>query len=330
MKGIPVGFAAVALGTALLLWTRREHLAADTSSAPPSHMPVASDGGFPLSIRLPDGRELVFAEPPTRILPANTGIVDFLSLLIDPARVVALPETTQHYSRFAGDAEEPTTGWEHLPRYGSYAAEVVFALEPDVVLTHAWQSPETGALVEQSGIPVLSLALPHRWSDVVDTLRLLGRLFDVGERATALEADLEQRIEGLARHAAERGPTSVLSYSNFGTGGSTAGAGTTLDIVFELAGVENAAARAGLDGHAALDHERLLTLDPDVIVVGAYESGVDVTSAASHLLAQPELEDLRALRSGRLLTLPTELFTSVSTELVSAAEDLQRQLDAIE
>ena len=120
-----------------------------------------------------------------------------------------------------------------------------------------------------------------------------------------------------------------MSYSNFGAGGSTTGRGTTLDIVFELAGVENAAARAGLEGHAALDHELLLALDPDLIVVGGDEDEVDAPGTAAYLLAQPELAGLRAVSTGRIVTLPAELFTTVSTELVRAAETLAAELDRL-
>jgi iron complex transport system substrate-binding protein len=297
-------------------------------------MPAVSGTSFPLTVSGMGGEPLVIPAAPQRILPANAGSVDFLALLVTPDRVVGLPETTEAYSPLT--RLDGRGAWAALPRFASYAGEAVLSLEPDLVLTHTWQNPETTALLRRSGLRLLSLPTPRSWEEVLQTLHLYGRVLGEEERARAVALELESRVEELARRARARSPLRAMSYANFGAGGSTAGRGTTLDVVLGLAGLQNAAALAGIEGYASIDHERLLAIDPDLLVVdGAGDEGAG-SQAERYLRSQPELASLRALRdpgdpSGQtsrteVLALPSALFTTVSTELVTAAEELQRAL----
>lgn len=206
------------------------------------------------------------AEPPRRILPANAGAADLCLALVEPGRVAALPEAAQGYSRIGQEGG----AWSSVPRFHGFDVESLLVHRPDLVVAHGWQSPETLASLRQSGVDVLVLPLPRTWGDVRDALLVCGRAFGAEARAAEVLADLDRRVELLqAAAGAER--LAALSYVNLGTGGWAAGAGTTADILFDLAGLRNAAAEMGLEGHATLDLEALLVLDPDVIVVGLDE-----------------------------------------------------------
>ena len=286
---------------------------------------VSTAPGFPLWIELASGTRLELPEPPTRILPGNAATVDFVSALIAPERVAALPEAAVGYSRL----DELDERWRALPRFHGYSAEIVLALEPDLVLVHNWQSPETTALLLDSGLPVLVSPLPKRWAEITEVLRFLGRVLGVEARAEEVVSDLERRRAAL-RRARRGGPElRALSYSNLGTGGTAAGAGTTADVLFELAGLRNAAAEAGLTGHVSVDHERLLAFAPDLIVVGTLAEGEGPAPSKAYLLAQPELAALPAVAERRIVALPPRLFTTTSQELLRAAERLSAEVDRL-
>jgi len=116
---------------------------------------------------------------------------------------------------------------------------------------------------------------------VVDCLHVLATALGADERGRAVEAALAPRLTAL--RARNLPPLSAVSYTNLGTGGWVAGSGTTADILFALVGLENAAARAHLVGHREIDLEGLLSLAPDVIVVGAPDEkeGIVSTRATS-------------------------------------------------
>jgi iron complex transport system substrate-binding protein len=297
-------------------------LAAGCAPPPAQAFPrVTSGPGFPVRLSGGPAGDVEVATPPQRILPGNVAFVDFLWAIVEPERIVAIPRASDGYS----SAVEGDAAWSERPRYEGFDVELVLALAPDLVLAHPWQTPETLADVRARGVPVVVLPLPETWRDVLATLELLGSVCGAEERVRTFCAELEARRERLSRapHAA-RG-WSALSYSNLGTGGSVAAGGTTADILFELAGLENAARELGLHGHADLDVEGLLALDPDVIVVGASVDG-SPSPALAFLDGSPELRGLRALREGRVVTLPSALFSSASFELLTAAERLASEL----
>lgn len=279
---------------------------------------VLSPPGFPVRIALSDGSELLLSEPPRRIVAANAGAVDFVTLLVGPERVAALPRAAAAFSRLHGEQE----GWSDLPRFEGYVAETLLAFDADLVVAHGWQNPETTALLGEAGIPVLTCPLPASWQEIVDTLHVIAAAVGASERGRELAADLDRRRAALA---AEPLPDwTAVSYSNLGAGGWVAGEGTTADILLELVGLENAAARHS--GYQQIDLEGLLVLDPDVIVVGASDDAEGITSTERILREQTLLTGLPALVHDRIVTLPQQYFSAASTELLAAAEILAAAL----
>lgn len=273
-----------------------------------------------VAVRSEDGVRLELARPPRRIACTTAGVVDLVTQLIEPERVALLPQAAFSFSRLAHDPGP----WAALPRFEGYTAESILAHEADLVIASGWQRPGTTAALRAAGVPVLVLAVPESWQEVLDDAWLLAVALGAEERGRALEAALERRVEALGpRRRALR----AVSYTNLGTGGWIAGQGTTTDIVFDLLGIENAAAAAGLRGHQEIDLEGLIALAPELILVGAANEEEGIVSTLSYLRAQPALASLPALRDDLVVSLPQELFTTASTELLTAAERLADELD---
>jgi iron complex transport system substrate-binding protein len=280
---------------------------------------------FPLRIQN-DGLEFELHAPPRRVLAGNAAWVDGLSLLIGPERAAALPREARGYSRLSRDP----MGWEKLPVLEAFDAERVLALRPDLVLAHSWQNPETIATLRRSGVPVLVAHVPKNWREVVESLELLGAVLGEAERALQCLASLEQRQTLLRERARPFQGMRVLSYTNLGAGGWTSGAETTAAILIDLAGLRNAAAEAGWVGDVPADAERLLTLAPELFLVGAPDASEGSPPSAEFLRAEPALARLEAIADERILTLPPALFTSASSELLSGAEALIAALEGLQ
>jgi iron complex transport system substrate-binding protein len=301
-------------------------LACDGGAGAPGaeRFPRVVSGRFP--VRLEHGGEpLELTAPPTRILPTNAAWVDFVSLLTGPERLVALPAEAFGYSRLA--ANEP--GWAALPPFQTFEGERILALGPDLVLAHSWQNAETIAGLRRSGLPVLVVPVPESWAEVLATLELVGVVLGEPERARASVTELERRRAALAARAAPFAGMRALTYTNLGAGGWTSAAGTTGEILLELAGLTCAATEAGLRGDVPADQERLLALAPDVFVVGRPDRSESSPPSAEFLLAQPALRELEAVRAQRIVALSPAHFTSASPELLRGAELLVEELERL-
>ena len=292
-----------------------------SASRPPLGSIVVSDGPFPRTVQTPGLPNFKLATPPQRILPTNASVVDSLVDLISADRVVALPKEAFTYSTVRHE-EGP---WSQIDILNEFAAEDTLSVKPDLVITHTWQSDTTIRILRDAGVPVLELPVVTTWEGLLETLRILGLVLGEEVRSRALIDDLETRRQALADQASN---LTILPYTNWGTGGYTAGANSTWDLMIQLAGARNAASEYGLSGNVQIEFEELLEIDPDVFLLGIDpDSG---RSRSADLLRNEEaLARLQAVRSGRLIVMPAALYNASSHRLLSAAEALASQLEKL-
>lgn len=252
---------------------------------------------------------------PPRIIAANAGACDLVLALAPPEWLVALPQIARQYSptvrEMGGLTDHPP-----LPPFG---VESTLALNPDLVVAHAWQGAEALAKLEDLSIPVLVLDDPVRAEDFGTALRELGLALERTSEAEDAARSIEARLDALKEQQPERRPTAVV-YSNYGAGGTLPALGTTYDLVLTLAGLENAATAAGLVGHADSDHERLLSLDPDWIIVGSSLEDPLVSPSEEQLTSTSVLQALRAVRDGHIVIVPSAYLHATSHRLIDASE----------
>ncbi len=83
---------------------------------------------------------------------------------------------------------------------------------------------------------------------------------------------------------------------------------------------------AGFKGHAEIDFEQLLSIDPDFFMISAEEdqgvTGVEAIPCETALLA-----DLLAVREKRRLRLPDSLYLTASLRILLAAEGIAEQAE---
>ena len=254
-----------------------------------------------------------------RLVPTTTAALELLSLLADPSEVVAVPEQADRYS--VEDFRQG--GWETQPRFAKYEAETLLALRPSLVINHRWQSEDTNRVLRKAGIPVLSLDSGTDYATVQACIRQLGAALGREERARAALAELDGRVAELAAQRPAQRPR-MLVYSNDGSAGWVAGTHTTVDAVLALCGFDNAAAIAGIEGHASCSFEQLLSIDPEWILCAVPAEGEPGLPTRSILQQTAALASLSARREGRLLELGGALLSSDSQHIVTAAERLLR------
>lgn len=260
---------------------------------------------------------------PQRIVCANTAAAEFVCRLVAPERIVGLPEQVDDYSGL----DLKSGGFEQVPRFARYAAESVLVLKPDLVVTHEWQSADTTNVLRSQGIEVLVMKSATSFEDIRATLTSLGARVGATPKATAITHDLDLRVARLRAGAAARASLTAMVYANSGSGGTTAGMHTTPDTMIVLAGLTNAAARAGLDGHVSLDFERLLAIDPDFLIVAAPARGEAGSPTEAIVESTRALAGLKARKHGRIVVLPAALMSADSPPIVDAAELLARAVD---
>ena len=144
----------------------------------------------------------------------------------------------------------------------------------------------------------------------------LGDVVGTPHEAAALIARYDERLAELARRLEAVRRPRVLYWS----GGMTAGADTAIGALIETAGGANLGAELGVQGIAPPGAERAFAANPDIILVGSWP-GSERELREHALLGRSE-----AVRSGRIIVLPTRRLVTLSHHAADAAWELAAML----
>lgn len=180
--------------------------------------------------------------------------------------------------------------------------ESVLALNPDVVIQ--WSDEGSGVIapLENAGLTVVGLGYGTQ-QDLDTWISIFGTL--LGKESRAGQINRRMRLL-LGRFTASPPPSghrpSVLYFNRFTGGYKVAGKGTYNDFCIKLVGATNPASGAhGLAGAGMLgvDAEQVLAWDPDVLLLGNFDS------ATPHdVYRNPVLRTVTAVRSRRVYKVP--------------------------
>jgi iron complex transport system substrate-binding protein len=150
---------------------------------------------------------------------------------------------------------------------------------------------------------------------LLPNIRSIGELIGAPVRAARYAQQLQERLRKVALEEAGRPHPRALYLSIYGDKLFASGADTSYHDVLGYAGLRDAAALAGLRGWPELSAERVLTLDPDVLITR--------TGMAPLLCRHPGLDQLRVCRGGgRRIELEGALLDDPGPALLEAAEAL--------
>lgn len=207
------------------------------------------------------------------------------------------------------------------------SAEAVAALKPDVVL--GWRNRSSTDLqhaLEPFHIPVLSFETTDT-ADVFRNLARLGVLVDQRRRADSLASSLRSRLARVRSEACPAGaapPQSVLLVL-WTDPPMTSGGGTWMTTLLETACLRNAFGDLGA-AWPTVSLEAIMARQPDWILTSRGQPG----QRLAELAAKPGWRDLAAVKAGRVLEIPGDLFARAGPTIADAAEAIVAARRAIE
>jgi iron complex transport system substrate-binding protein len=173
------------------------------------------------------------------------------------------------------------------------------------------------ARLHDHGVLVFDLGPMRGVSTLLPNIRAIGLLLGAPERAARYADQLQERLRNVAWEQAGLVQPRALYLSIYGDKLFGAAAETSYHDVLAYAGLRDAAAMAGLRGWPELSAERVLGLDPDVLITRV--------GMAPLICRHPGLDQLRTCRGeGRVVELDGALLDDPGPALLEAAEALHR------
>lgn len=272
------------------------------------------------------------AQPP----PADGAIVDDLgrTVTVDspPSRIVALvPSITDLILALGeGDRLVARTRYDTDPRLAALPAvgggldpniEAIIALRPDLVVVWPGADQPLIGQLDAAGIAVYG-AGSQSLEDQERHTRQIARLLGVEARADSLLAHLDSSFAALATALAGVPVVSAL-YVAWHDPPMTTGPGTFVDSIMSVAGGRNIFDDATSDW-PQVNMEEIVSRDPDVLILPVPVTGDSGAIAWVH--QTPGWRDLRAVRTGRVLLVDSELFSRPGPRIIDAANQLAELL----
>ena len=159
------------------------------------------------------------------------------------------------------------------PNAQSAEAEKILSCDPDIVISLYTDTDKENALQEQLGVPVITL---RSGADGVfdeaffESLRLLGTIFDAGEKAETLISFIETERAAIEERTADIAGEDKPSVYICGLGnwGTTNHLMTSQDYVsFRVANVNNVVSGLAADGAQAIESEKFVSLGEDMDIM---------------------------------------------------------------
>jgi iron complex transport system substrate-binding protein len=210
---------------------------------------------------------------------------------------------------------------ERLPSVGGGldpSIEKLVSLRPDVVL--GWETSGRTELRDRLtalGIPVFAVKTEDT-TDVFRSIRNLGRLTAREHTADSLAAAIRGELDAV-RASVASAPHPAVFFMVWNDPPMTAGPQTFVSHVIEVAGGRNVFAdQQTLWPNVSL--EEIVRRQPDFVVVPVGEQG---TVRMEALKTAPGWRELRAIREGRLVSVPAQVINQPGPHLAEAARAMR-------
>jgi iron complex transport system substrate-binding protein len=199
-------------------------------------------------------------------------------------------------------------------------AEGVLSLNPTLVIAIEGAGPKEAVdVLEKASVPYVVVPDHHDIADVGGKIRLIAEAAGVSDKgrdlAAAVEADLAALESIRGKIAKRRKAIFVMGM----TAGSpvVAGKDTSADVIFQLAGVDNA--MSAITGFKPASDEAAFAADADAVVVMA-ERGHDLT--AEQVFSRPPFKGTAAAQNNRFLMMSGAYLLGFGPRTAHAARDL--------
>lgn len=240
------------------------------------------------------GREVTVASAPERIVSGYYIATSLLMALGQTDRLVGIEAKAESRPLYALAAPELIG----LPSVGSakqFDLETAVSLKPDLAVLPL-KLAEAAEALDELGIPVILIA-PEDTGSLLDTAEMLAAACRTD--ASALTGYFEEKQEFLRETLKGTEAVSVYMAGN-SSYLRTAGRAMYQDALIRLGGGVNAASEIEDKSWADISREQLLAWDPDAIILAA-----DAEYSAEDLCGDADLQDLTAVKEGRVYAMPS-------------------------
>ena len=271
-----------------------------------------------------NGSIIKFSEKPQRIYATTLSTEEILTELVPLERIVAISEPAADL-KISLNADKAAQIPIKLPQ--TVSVERIVSLKPDLVLAQENSNLAFIRALKDVGLKVYVSKVPTTVEMVRKKINDLAEA--VGEKSKGREiiSALDAKI-AFVKTVTDRIPKEnkkvILAYSLLGAFGSAEG--LFHDICLN-AGVINGAALAGLVRGEHLSKEKIVEVNPDVLMFTEYSSTQKVDSKAfnNEVLTDPALQSIKAIKNNKVIIIKDRYRYAASQHIADGVLDIAQK-----
>lgn len=242
-------------------------------------------------------------------------------LLVDKERVLA-------FSGYSNKNEMASVLYNKLDNFKKVDnIEKIIDMEPDLVITANWLKKDILSQLEDAGINVYIYNTSSTYEEQKKLILELAELVEEEEKGNEIIRNMDERLAAVQEKIKKSGKNSprVLEYSHYE---GTNGKGSIFDDMLQKIYVINTAKEAGIGRFAKISKEKVIEIDPDVIIVPIWDStsGKDSSKFLEFLGKDKSYKELKAVKSNRIYPIPGKYIYIYSQYVIDGIEELANSI----
>lgn len=273
------------------------------------------------------GVTLHFDVKPQRIVSLSISTDEILLDLVDRKRIVALSKLADdpgisNIAKQAQNIQGRATG---------ESAELLLALNPDVLLVPDFTKAETIQALRDMQLKVYVYKTPHDITSVRKCISNLGMVVGENERAQKLIDKMDKRLQEISQAIGQPSQEKSVIFMR-DNGGAYYSPQSSFNEICRYAKVRNALTGLHYDKPMDISQEEVIRLNPDAFLLSDwnYDGKHDANIAKKALLDNPSYQSTKAIQNKEIYILPSAHLLAVSQYTVKAVADLARVAYGIE
>ena len=202
--------------------------------------------------------------------------------------------------------------------------ETLISLEPDLIIVADWLTKKVGDIGAVVGAKVYYYKTPNSYEEQKKVIRDLANLVEEKENGEKLIKNMDDRLKDLQNKITKNykgAKPRILMYTSFGT---TSGKNTTFNDMVKLINGINVVAEAGIDGFKDISKEKVIELNPDIIIVPIAKKYDNVNKISKLFFEDPSFKNIKAIKNKKVYFIQYKDITPTSQYMINSIEELAK------
>ena len=202
--------------------------------------------------------------------------------------------------------------------------EVLISLNPDLIIVADWVTKKIDDIGATIGAKVYYYKTPSNYEEQKKVIRDLANLVEEKENGEKIIKNMDNRLKALQNKIAKNykgAKPRILMYTSFGT---TSGKNTTFNDMVKLINGVNVVAEAGVDRFKDISKEKIIELNPDIIIVPIAKKYDNVDKISKLFFEDPSFKNVKAIKNKKVYFMQYKDITPISQYMIDGIEELAK------